>query len=127
LILPLLVSVVWAIPGAPIVAAGGRQVPRERLEQRRGDREFSTQHLAQEARIGLGRRDDSGRELLNAGVALTETNLADVVALTDAKLVMIAATALQESSATCRMHFYQSFLEVLANRLALANQRLAAF
>ncbi|MBN8453847.1 MAG: protein kinase [Candidatus Accumulibacter sp.] len=52
---------------------------------------------------------------------------ADVVALTDAKLVMIAATALQESSATCRMHFYQAFLAVLSDRLASANIRLVSF
>ncbi len=52
---------------------------------------------------------------------------ADVVALTDAKLVKIAATALQESSATCRMHFYQSFLAVLSDRLTSANARLVSF
>ena len=52
---------------------------------------------------------------------------ADVVALTDAKLVRIAATALQDSSATCRMLFFQSFLAVLSDRLASANVRLVSF
>lgn len=52
---------------------------------------------------------------------------ADVVALTDAKLVMIAAAALQESSPTCRMHFYQAFLAVLSDRLTSANVRLVSF
>ena len=37
------------------------------------------------------------------------------------------ADALRKASDACRMHFYQSFLEVLASRLALANARLAAF
>ena len=31
------------------------------------------------------------------------------------------------ASATCRMRFYEAFLQVLANRLTMANQRLAAF
>ena len=56
-----------------------------------------------------------------------QTRGADVVALTRAKVVMIRGEALTQSSETCRMHFYQSFLEVLTNRLALANARLAAF
>lgn len=52
---------------------------------------------------------------------------ADIVALTDAKLVVISGSALQESSETCRMHFYQSFLAVLSARLASANVRLVSF
>jgi len=52
---------------------------------------------------------------------------ADVVALTAAKLVTVKGDALRQASEPCRMHFYQSFLEVLASRLALANARLAAF
>ncbi|MBI2306863.1 MAG: protein kinase [Rhodocyclales bacterium] len=52
---------------------------------------------------------------------------ADVSALTEAKVITVRGEALQRASETCRMHFYQAFLEVLANRLALANQRLAAF
>jgi CRP-like cAMP-binding protein len=52
---------------------------------------------------------------------------ADVVALTDAKIVTVKGEALRKASETCRMHFYQSFLEVLTSRLALANARLAAF
>ncbi len=52
---------------------------------------------------------------------------ADVSALTDAKVITVRGETLRRASEACRMHFYQSFLEVLANRLALANQRLAAF
>ncbi|MFC5301559.1 protein kinase domain-containing protein [Azospira restricta] len=52
---------------------------------------------------------------------------ADVSALTDAKVITVRGEALARASEACRMHFYQAFLEVLANRLALANQRLAAF
>jgi CRP-like cAMP-binding protein len=51
---------------------------------------------------------------------------ADVVAQTSAKVVTIAGGALRNASDACRMHFYQSFLEVLAGRLAMANARLAS-
>lgn len=51
---------------------------------------------------------------------------ADVVALSSADIVTVRGEALQQASETCRMHFYQGFVQVLANRLALANQRLAA-
>ena len=50
----------------------------------------------------------------------------DIGALTEAKIVTVKGDALRHASETCRMHFYQAFLEVLANRLALANARLAA-
>ncbi|MCP5268332.1 MAG: protein kinase [Zoogloeaceae bacterium] len=52
---------------------------------------------------------------------------ADVVALTESKVITVRGETLRRASEACRMHFYQSFLEVLANRLSLANQRLAAF
>lgn len=52
---------------------------------------------------------------------------ADVTALTRADLIQVSASALGSASQGCRMHFYQAFLEVLAGRLAFANQRLAAF
>jgi hypothetical protein len=52
---------------------------------------------------------------------------ADVITLIESKLVTIRVEALAKASEACRMNFYQSFLEVLANRLALANARLAAF
>ena len=51
---------------------------------------------------------------------------ADVVAVTDAKIVTIRGDALRRASEACRMHFYYAFLEVLAQRLAQANARLAA-
>lgn len=55
------------------------------------------------------------------------TRGADVVALTASKIVTVKGEALRQASETCRMHFYQAFLEVLTSRLALANARLAAF
>ncbi|MBV2234578.1 MAG: protein kinase [Sterolibacterium sp.] len=51
---------------------------------------------------------------------------ADVVARTTARLVSTPASALQNATATCRMHFYRAFLVVLANRLDAANIRLTA-
>ncbi len=51
---------------------------------------------------------------------------ADVVAVTDAKIITINGNALRQASEACRMHFYAAFLEVLVNRLALANARLAS-
>lgn len=52
---------------------------------------------------------------------------ADVVALTESKIITVKGEALKKASEACRMHFYQAFLEVLAGRLSLANARLAAF
>ncbi len=57
----------------------------------------------------------------------TATRGADVVALTKSKILTIKGEALQHASDPCRMHFYQSFLEVMASRLELANARLAAY
>ena len=57
----------------------------------------------------------------------TQTRGADIIALTESKVVTVKGDALRKASDACRMHFYQSFLEVLAGRLALANARLAAF
>jgi serine/threonine protein kinase len=51
---------------------------------------------------------------------------ADVVAQTPARVVTIPEHAMQHASDSCRMHFYQGFLDVLAARLADANNRLAA-
>ncbi len=53
------------------------------------------------------------------------TRSADVVALTPAKIITVRGEALKQASEVCRMHFYQSFLEVMASRLVLANSRLA--
>ncbi len=52
---------------------------------------------------------------------------ADIIALTNVKLVTITEEALQRSSQACRMHFYQSFLTVLSQRLTSANIRLVSF
>lgn len=52
---------------------------------------------------------------------------ADIVALSEAKLVRITAGALQSSSESCRVHFYQAFLAVLSDRLTAANIRLVTF
>ncbi|HEX8987116.1 MAG TPA: protein kinase [Rhodocyclaceae bacterium] len=46
---------------------------------------------------------------------------ADVVAPSPAKIITISGTALRQASDLCRMHFYEAFLDVLAERLALAN------
>jgi len=51
---------------------------------------------------------------------------ADVIAQTTAKVVTITGDGLRSASDTCRMHFYQAFLEVLAGRLSQANIRLSA-
>ncbi len=57
----------------------------------------------------------------------TQTRGADIIALTESKIVTVKGDALRKASEACRMHFYQSFLEVLAGRLALANARLTTF
>ena len=51
---------------------------------------------------------------------------ADISALSAANIVTIRGEALEQASEACRMHFYQGFVEVLANRLASANQRIAS-
>ena len=50
---------------------------------------------------------------------------ASVEAATDTALVTIRASALRRASDTCRMHFYQAFLEVLATRLSQTSARIA--
>lgn len=49
---------------------------------------------------------------------------ADITALTSADIITVRGEALHKASESCRMYFYQGFLDVLAVRLALANQRL---
>ena len=51
---------------------------------------------------------------------------ASVEAATDIALVTIRANALKRASDTCRMHFYQAFLEVLATRLSQTSARIAS-
>ena len=51
---------------------------------------------------------------------------ADVIAETGANIITIRGEALEKASDACRMHFYQGFLDVLATRLSLSNQRVAA-
>lgn len=53
------------------------------------------------------------------------TRGADVVALTEADIVFIRGEALEQASDACRLHFYQGFVDVLVNRLNIANQRMA--
>ena len=55
------------------------------------------------------------------------TRGADVTAFTHAKIITISGEALKRASSTCRMRFYEAFLQVLASRLTLANQRMSAF
>jgi hypothetical protein len=52
---------------------------------------------------------------------------ADVESNGPARIITIAGEALKRAVDTCRMRFYEGFLQVLAARLTLANQRLAAF
>ena len=40
-----------------------------------------------------------------------QTRGADVVALTESKIITVRGEALKRASETCRMHFYQSFLK----------------
>jgi serine/threonine protein kinase len=56
-----------------------------------------------------------------------QTRGADVTALTRADIITVRGEALEQASVACRMHFYQSFLEVLSTRLAFANQRMATY
>jgi serine/threonine protein kinase len=51
---------------------------------------------------------------------------ADVIALTASRVVTISAQALMHASDVCRMHFFQGFLDVMANRLSDANSKLAS-
>ena len=51
---------------------------------------------------------------------------ADVIAESDASIITIRGEALEKASESCRMHFYQGFLDVLATRLSLSNLRVAA-
>ncbi|MCL2523560.1 MAG: serine/threonine-protein kinase [Betaproteobacteria bacterium] len=53
------------------------------------------------------------------------TRSADVIALTESDIVTISGKALEQASDACRLHFYQGFIDVLVNRLNIANQRLA--
>ena len=50
---------------------------------------------------------------------------ADVVAASNATVVTIANSALEHASESCRMHFYRSFLDVIAARLNAVNSRLS--
>ena len=50
---------------------------------------------------------------------------ASVEAATDIALGTLRANALRRASDTCRMHFYQAFLEVLATRLSQTSARIA--
>jgi serine/threonine protein kinase len=52
--------------------------------------------------------------------------VADVVAQTTARVVVIPGQSLRHASDACRMHFYQGFLLVLSQRLAHTNALLAA-
>ena len=58
--------------------------------------------------------------------SLPQPRSADVTAHTAATLVSIPASALNQASPTCRMHFYRAFLAVLSNRLNTANIKLTA-
>lgn len=67
---------------------------------------------------------DFGACLQNGGEQ-TQTQVADVVALSDTRFIVINGQSLRRASDTCRMHFYQGFLLVLSKRLARTNVLLA--
>jgi len=50
---------------------------------------------------------------------------ASVEAATGLGVIRVGGDRLQQASDTCRMHFYQAFLQVLSTRLSLANSRIA--
>jgi serine/threonine protein kinase len=52
--------------------------------------------------------------------------IADITAATEARIVIIRSEALKEASGGCRMHFYQGFLEIMADRLSGAVRHIAA-
>ncbi|NJD25913.1 MAG: cyclic nucleotide-binding domain-containing protein [Betaproteobacteria bacterium] len=52
--------------------------------------------------------------------------IADITAATDARVVIIRSEALTEASGACRMHFYQAFLETMADRLSGAVRHIAS-
>jgi serine/threonine protein kinase len=51
---------------------------------------------------------------------------ADVIAASDARVVIVRNEALKQASGECRMHFLQSFLDIMASRLSEANRHIAA-
>jgi CRP-like cAMP-binding protein len=51
---------------------------------------------------------------------------ADVIAASDARVVVVRNEALKQASGECRMHFLQSFLDIMASRLSEANRHIAA-
>lgn len=51
--------------------------------------------------------------------------VADVLALSDIRFIVINGQSLRQASDACRMHFYQGFLLVLSERLARTNVLLA--
>jgi CRP-like cAMP-binding protein len=55
-----------------------------------------------------------------------QARTADVVAEGEAEIITIGGEALEKASDACRMHFYQSFLDVVSSRLASATERYAS-
>lgn len=53
----------------------------------------------------------------------SSTRTADVIAKTNADIVSIDKQALEHASEGCRMRFYRGFVDTIAQRLALADQR----
>ncbi len=79
-------------------------------------------------------KDDRPLGQLGAGEVIGEIavidrrhprRVADVVALSDTRYVVINGQSLRQASDACRMHFYQGFLLVLSARLARTNVLLA--
>ena len=58
-----------------------------------------------------------------AGQGMTEYII--IVALSEIKVIEIRAETLAKASDLCRHHFHGAFLELLVDRLAMANLRLS--
>lgn len=53
------------------------------------------------------------------------TRAADIVAISDSRIITVKDSALKRASEACRMHFYEAFLGVMSKRLDSANSKLA--
>ena len=51
--------------------------------------------------------------------------VADVTVMTDAKIISVPTEKLDQASDGCRHHFDRAFMEILAERLSMANIRIS--
>lgn len=87
---------------------------------------FGEAHVMKKGRtLSVLSPGDCFGEMAIIGGASGKIRGADVVCRTLSRTMTIRSDALTNASDTCRMHFYQSFLEVLSSRLSAANIRLS--